>query len=126
VDANAVTLEGTVAHVEPLRHTPAGLPLLQFRLAHKSVQIEAGYKRQVECEVNCVALGEAATQLSRTTAGTPISVTGFLNRKNRMSAQLVLHATKTDLLKDTNHGNDEQSRPGEGEGESEAERQGQG
>ena len=98
MEANAVTLAGTLAHVEPLRHTPAGLPLLQFKLAHKSVQIEAGFRRQVECEMNCVALGEIASQLSRESAGAGISVTGFLNRKNRMSAQLVLHATKTDLL----------------------------
>jgi primosomal replication protein N len=96
VDANGVTLAGTLAHLEPLRHTPAGLPLLQFKLAHKSVQIEAGFKRQVECEVNCVLLGEGAAQLARITAGTQIRVTGFLNRKNRMSAQLVLHATQTD------------------------------
>ena len=108
---NAVTLAGELAHVEPLRHTPAGLPLLQFTLAHKSLQIEAGYKRQVECEVNCVALGDAATQLSRVKPGTGISVTGFLNRKNRMSAQLVLHASQTELLKEPNHGNDEQSGP---------------
>ncbi len=91
-----MTLAGTLAQVEALRHTPAGLPLLQFKLAHKSVQIEAGFKRQVECEVSCVILGEAATLLSRSTAGTQIKVTGFLNRKNRMSAQLVLHATQTD------------------------------
>ena len=96
MDANGVTLAGTLAQLEPLRHTPAGLPLLQFKLAHKSVKIEAGFKRQVECEVNCVLLGEGATQLARITAGTPITVTGFLNRKNRMSAQLVLHATQTD------------------------------
>jgi primosomal replication protein N len=100
MDDNAVTLAGTLAHVEPLRHTPAGLPLLQFTLAHKSVQIEAGYKRQVECEVSCVAMGEAATELARSGTGVGISVTGFLNRKNRMSAQLVLHATKTDLVKE--------------------------
>jgi primosomal replication protein N len=111
VEANAVTVAGVLAHVEPLRHTPAGVPLLQFRLAHKSLQIEAGYKRQVECEVNCVALGEVATQLSGLKAGAEISATGFLNRKNRMSAQLVLHATHAELLKETNHGNDEQSRP---------------
>ena len=99
-DANAVTLSGELADIEPLRHTPAGLPLLQFRLAHKSLQIEAGFKRQVECEVNCVALGEAATRLARSAAGAEVSVTGFLNRKNRMSTQLVLHATHTDILKE--------------------------
>ena len=98
MEANAVTLAGTLAQVEPLRHTPAGLPLLQFKLAHKSVQIEAGFKRQVECEMNCVAMGDIASDLSRSGAGAGISVTGFLNRKNRMSAQLVLHATKTELL----------------------------
>ena len=118
--ANAVTLAGVLAHVEPLRHTPAGLPLLQFKLAHKSLQIEAGFRRQVECEVNCVALGDAATQMAGLKAGAEISATGFLNRKNRMSVQLVLHATQTELLKDTNHGNDEQSRPGSGEGKGEA------
>ena len=91
-----MTLAGTLAEVEALRHTPAGLPLLKFRLAHTSVQNEAGFKRQVECEVSCVVLGEAASRLAKTGAGTPVTVTGFLNRKNRMSAQLVLHATQTD------------------------------
>jgi primosomal replication protein N len=98
--ANAVTLVGTLANVESLRHTPAGIALLQFTLAHTSVQLEAGFKRQVECEVKCVILGEAATALSRSPAGTPVRVTGFLNRKNRMSAQLILHASNADLLKE--------------------------
>ena len=42
--------------MEPLRHTPAGLPLLNFKLVHKSLQVEGGYRRQVECEVSCIAL----------------------------------------------------------------------
>ena len=98
MDVNAVSLTGQLAGIEPLRHTPAGLPLLNFKLAHRSLQVEGGYKRQVECEVNCVALGDAATQLSRVKAGADVKVTGFLNRKNRMSAQLVLHATLTELV----------------------------
>jgi len=100
VDANAVSLRGVLAELEPLRHTPAGLPLVGFKLAHRSVQVEAGYKRQVECDVMCVAMGEAATQLSRLKQGAHVVVTGFLNRKNRMSAQLVLHATQTERLED--------------------------
>ena len=113
-------LAGQVTEAEPLPYTPAGLPLLQFRLAHKSLQVEAGYKRQVECEVTCIALGEAATRLSRVQAGTEVKVSGFLNRKNRMSAQLVLHANSTDIVKESNDGNDEQSGPGAGQGESKA------
>jgi primosomal replication protein N len=114
VDANAVCLTGQVAGTEPLRHTPAGLPLIQFKLAHRSLQVEAGYRRQVECEVNCIAMGEAALALSRLAAGAQVKVTGFLNRKNRMSAQLVLHATLTEIVKEADHGNDEQGRPGKG------------
>jgi primosomal replication protein N len=120
VDANAVSLGGMLAEIEPLRHTPAGLALLQFKLAHKSVQVEAGYKRQIECDVSCIALAEAATQLSRTQAGAEVKVTGFLNRKNRMSVQLVLHATQIEILKEANDGNDEQGRPGQGQGQSKA------
>jgi primosomal replication protein N len=93
VNANAVTLTGTVAEVEPLRHTPAGLPLLQFTLLHRSSQMEAGHERQVECVVPCVALGAAATAASDTRSGDRIEVNGFLNRRSRMSTQLVLHAT---------------------------------
>lgn len=93
-----VSLTGQLAGTEPLRHTPAGLPLLHFKLAHKSLQVEGGYKRQVECEVTCIALGDAATQLARVKAGADVKVTGFLNRKNRMSAQLVLHATASEIL----------------------------
>ena len=116
MDANAVTLTGMLAEAEPLRHTPAGLPLLQFRLAHRSVQVEAGFRRQVECEVTCIAMGEAATALSRVKSGAGVRATGFLNRKNRMSAQLVLHATQTEILEDDNHGNDEQGGPRTGQG----------
>ena len=100
MDANSVSLRGTLAELEAMRHTPAGLPIVGFKLAHRSVQVEAGFKRQVECDVMCVAMGEAATHLSRLKQGTHVLVTGFLNRKNRMSAQLVLHATQTERLED--------------------------
>ena len=105
--SNAVWLTGTLAHVEPLRHTPAGLPVVQFKLAHRSLQTEAGSERQVECEVNCIALGETANWVSQLNAGAQISASGFLNRKHRMSAQIVLHVTQTELLKEPIHGNDE-------------------
>ena len=99
--SNAVKLTGKLAHVEPLRHTPAGIPLIQFKLAHRSLQIEAGSERQVECEVSCVVLGEAANWVSQLDTGAQIRATGFLNRKHRMSAHLVLHATQTELVKET-------------------------
>ena len=100
MEVNAVALSGELVDIEPLRHTPAGIPLVGFRLAHKSQQLEAGYKRQVGCEMNGMAIGEVAVAMSRMKQGHNVSVEGFLNRKNRMSTQLVLHVTKAQTLKE--------------------------
>jgi len=103
VERNAVALSGELKDVEPLRHTPAGIPLLNFKLAHKSQQMEAGFKRQAECELSGIAIGEVAVALSRMEAGAAVSLEGFLNRKNRMSAQLVLHVTQARTSEDRDH-----------------------
>ena len=100
MERNVVALSGELKAIEPLRHTPAGIPLLNFRLAHKSQQMEAGYKRQVECELNGIAIGDIAVVMSRMPAGAAVHVEGFLNRKNRMSAQLVLHVTNANTSED--------------------------
>ena len=97
---NEVALSGELTVIEPLRYTPAGIPLINFRLLHRSQQAEAGVKRQVECEVNGVAMGEVAVGLSRLKPGQAARVKGFLNRRNRMSAQLVFHATDAQAIKE--------------------------
>jgi len=103
VDANAVVLTGRIVELAPLRHTPAGLPLLTFKLAHQSMQHEAGMARKAECEVSGMAIGEAATRMIRFKTGDTIKAAGFLNRKSRMSTQLILHVNQTELLEDTHH-----------------------
>jgi primosomal replication protein N len=97
---NEVALSGELTAIEPLRYTPAGIPLLNFRLLHRSQQAEAGIKRQVECEVSGVAMAEVAVALSRLKPGQAARIKGFLNRRNRMSAQLVFHATDAQLIKE--------------------------
>ena len=95
-----MALSGELAAIEPLRYTPAGIPLLSFRLTHRSRQTEAGLKRQVECEMGGVAMAEVAVTMSRLKPGQAVKVSGFLNRKNRMSAQLVLHVTEATAIKE--------------------------
>ncbi|HKA40250.1 MAG TPA: primosomal replication protein N [Burkholderiales bacterium] len=98
--ANEVALTGELAAIEALRYTPAGIPVLGFTLLHRSQQSEAGLKRQVECEVNGVAMAEVAVAMSRYKVGRAVRVKGFMNRKNRMSAQLVLHATEAQAIEE--------------------------
>ena len=90
---NELALTGELSAIEPLRYTPAGVPVVSFKLRHRSQQVEAGIRRQVECELNGLALADVALAMSGLKVGQPVRVKGFLNRKNRMSAQLVLHAT---------------------------------
>ena len=100
MEANEIALSGELTTVEPLRYTPAGIPLLGFKLMHRSNQTEAGLKRQVECELGGVAMAEVAVSMARLKPGQAVKVSGFLNRKNRMSAQLILHATEAQAIKE--------------------------
>ena len=88
-----MVLSGTVSKIDVLRHTPAGVPILDFSLAHASSQIEAGHARQVDFEVPAMAVGELATRLANKHPGDPISIAGFLASRGRRSTQLVVHAT---------------------------------
>ncbi len=100
MEANEIALSGELTTIEPLRYTPAGIPVLGFKLVHRSRQVEAGLKRQVECELGGVAMAEVAVSMARLKPGQAVKVSGFLNRKNRMSAQMILHATEARAIKE--------------------------
>jgi primosomal replication protein N len=98
VSGNTVRLTATLAAMEALRHTPAGLPVVDFTLSHASRQSEAGNPRQVEFDMPAKATGEIAIRIAKMRAGSRIEAQGFLNRKHRMSRQLVLHVTNIELI----------------------------
>ncbi len=89
---NTLVINGVVVQIEPIRHTPAGIPLLSFVLQHASEQLEAGFKRKVECEVSAVAIGE----LTKTNIqiNDHIKAKGFLAKRSAKSNYLVLHITQ--------------------------------
>lgn len=89
-------LSGVVVGLEPIRYTPAGIPLLSFVLQHASEKIEAGLKRKVECEVNAVAIGDLAK--SNIQLGSSIKVKGFLAKRSAKSTQLVIHIEKLEVI----------------------------
>ena len=94
---NTVRLSAILAAVEPLRHTPAGLPVVEFTLQHQSQQTEAEQRRQVECEMAAKAAGELAVRIAGIRQGSTVEVEGFLNRMHRLSRQVVLHVTNIEL-----------------------------
>ncbi len=88
---NRVELAATLIEIPPLRHTPAGLPVLQLQLAHESQVLEAGLPRQISMEFKAVALGDVALTLARTPVGSQVRITGFLAPQRQGSDRLVLH-----------------------------------
>ena len=95
---NTVGLTATLAAVEHLRHTPAGLPVVEFILRHASGQTEAGHQRTVEFEIAAKAAGDLATLIAELQPGRQVAVQGFLNRKHRLSRQMVLHVTNIEVI----------------------------
>ncbi len=85
--------------IEPIRYTPAGLPLLSFVLQHASEQIEAGLKRKTECEVSAVALGNISGEIAKQNIqiGSLIKVKGFLAKRSTKSNHLVLHVEQLQI-----------------------------
>jgi len=77
---------------------------MNFRIDHASEQSEAGVRRQVECEMACVALGQMAQLLAGAKPGDVLRLTGFLSAKSLKSRTPVLHVNAIEFLEGMNHG----------------------
>ncbi|CDM24970.1 primosomal replication protein N [Castellaniella defragrans] len=88
---NRVEIAARVAEAEPLRHTPAGTPVLRLRMAHESEVLEAGSPRTVRMELQAVALGDVARELAGTPIGALVQAVGFLAPLRQGSDRLVFH-----------------------------------
>jgi primosomal replication protein N len=95
VKRNEVAIDGRVVKRGALRHTPAGIPAISLVIGHQSVQVEAGGRREVWCEVEAVAIGELAVKLDKQNSNQPLQFRGFLTRRSVKDRRLVLHVTGT-------------------------------
>ncbi|MCU0896031.1 MAG: primosomal replication protein N [Burkholderiales bacterium] len=97
-DTNQLALAGRISELDALRHTPAGIALLDFRIAHESEQTEAGTARQVRLDVACLATEREARLLAAAPLGAKVALRGFLAPRGRSSRQLVLHVTSFEFV----------------------------
>lgn len=89
--ANRCVIDGELVELGTLRYTPAGLPRVELKLKHASMQQEAGAARKVECEIPALALDKAALAAGKLAPGQQVRVEGFLAQRSLRSTQLVLH-----------------------------------
>ena len=90
---NRLTLTATLVARQPLRYSPAGIPILNVRLLHQSEQVEAGKPRSVTCELPGIAVGDVALKLDSKHTDTELQLTGFLATKRRFEIA-ELHITE--------------------------------
>ena len=95
---NRLVIQGDLIGSDALRYTPAGIPILKFRLAHCSRQIEAGGVREVGCELDAVAFEAQAHLLATAALGTSLKIEGFLDRKTKSGRAIVLHAIHIEFV----------------------------
>jgi len=98
VPANKVEISGVITELKALRYTPAGVPVVEFRLRHESERAEAGATRKVNAEIEAVAFDAQARLLAAGPLGRQLKAEGFLCAKNRQSRKPVLHVTNIEFI----------------------------
>ncbi|MDP2111581.1 MAG: primosomal replication protein N [Thiobacillus sp.] len=87
---NRLVISGALIQVDPVRYSPAGVPIAEAVVLHRSSQTVATQARQVECELTVQASGTLASQLAQLNTGTQVKLEGALNRRSVKGRQLIL------------------------------------
>ncbi|MBN8778333.1 MULTISPECIES: primosomal replication protein N [unclassified Thiobacillus] len=87
---NRLVISGVLIQVDPVRYSPAGAPIAEAVILHRSSQAVAAHARQVECELTIQASGPLAAQLAQLATGAQVKLEGALNRRSVNSRQLIL------------------------------------
>jgi primosomal replication protein N len=83
-----------------LRFTPAGVPVVEFKIDHESEQDEAGSKRKITAEVTAVAFEAQARLVAKAKPGSGVKLEGFLGAKSKRSKRIVLHVTNIEFMEE--------------------------
>ena len=90
-------ISGVISQLKALRFTPAGVPVIEFRLKHESELAEAGALRKVRAEIDAIAFEAQARLLAGSALGRPLRTEGFLGAKSKRSQKPVLHVTNIEF-----------------------------
>ena len=85
-------LSGRLIERGILRHTPAGLPALEFKLEHQSELSEDNQMRKVSLQIRAIAIGAITPALGALALGDSSTFAGFLSG-TRNGRGLLFHVT---------------------------------
>lgn len=91
---NHIRIHAKVIGKSALRHTPAGIAVLEMDFMHEGGVIESGLERKLAFEFSTVSLALVAQALDREALSTSLLLTGFIAPRSRRSSRLVMHVTE--------------------------------
>lgn len=91
-------MAATLVERSVVRYSPAGVPVLECLLGHRSTQLEAEVEREVEFEIKALALGAIVSELENVGPGAELAVHGFLAPTRKGSRTLLLHITRFERI----------------------------
>lgn len=94
---NQLSLTACIKQAQPLRYTPAGLPVLVLTLSHQSWQTELGERYLAKLDIEAKLMGQAALVWQHRT-GSMVRASGFLSHKSLRFAKPVLHIQHIDEI----------------------------
>ena len=89
---NRLVLSARLIERGALRHTPAGLPALDFKLEHESELSEEQQVRKVSLEIRAITIGALTHTLAALALGESGTFAGFLSG-TRNGRGLLFHVT---------------------------------
>lgn len=95
---NRLIITGELIEQSPLRTTPAGVPVLEFKLAHDGQSDEAGVTRRIQFDISVVALAELASMYQSLRLGSLLEVEGFIAAARKGSPRFRLHAANIRIV----------------------------
>lgn len=94
---NQLVLTAGIIERQPVRYTPAGVPVVGMTLAYAGEVLEAGSPRQLRFELPAIAVGDTALAIERVEMGQSVVWQGFLAPKKQGAKQFEFHVTTFEL-----------------------------
>ena len=95
---NEVVIGGQLLKRSAVRYTPAGVPVIDLLLGHRSIQFEADSQRKTRCEIEATAIGKLALSLCAAKLNQPLQLSGFLAQRSVSDRKLIVHVNKAEPL----------------------------
>ena len=91
-------MQATLVERMALRYTPAGIPVVEAQLQHRSELVEAGLQRRLAFDFSAIAIGDTARALALAELGSELGLSGFLAPRSARSTRLLVHVLEFSRL----------------------------